>query len=110
MATPDPPADAAPAYRQPHGRVRDLLRFLRNGFGLLPGDRLGVPVAREEAAAGARREGFGPPSSERTTVPQHRSGRIAGRRFLLFILEGDGFFLQCMDHVCLGRYRRKEAL
>lgn len=27
----DPPADAAPAHRQPHGRVRDLLRFLRNG-------------------------------------------------------------------------------
>lgn len=71
---PDPPADEAPSYREPHGCVRDLLRFLRNGFGLLPGDGLGVPFAREEAAAGARREGFGPPSSKRATIPQHRSG------------------------------------
>lgn len=70
----DPPADATPAYRQPHGCVRDLLRFLRNGFGLLPRDGLGVPVTREEAAARARRAGFGPPSSERPAVPQHRAG------------------------------------
>lgn len=74
----DPPADATPAHRQPHGRVRDLLRFLCNGFGLLPGDGLGVPVAREETATGARREGFGPSSSKRTAVPQHCSGVVAG--------------------------------
>ena len=70
----DPPADAAPAHRQPHGRVRDLLRFLRNGSRLLPRDGLGVPAAREKAAARARRAGFSPPSSERPAVPQHRAG------------------------------------
>lgn len=41
-----------------------------------------MPVAREEAAARARRAGFGPPSSERPAVPQHRSGTIADVAFL----------------------------